>query len=84
MLGLLPERVETRLPGWQIVAAVRHASGEHSVVLPLLDTVRINLGPRQASLVWRVHFRRDDAPLEISLAATTAVITQFTQSEAAA
>lgn len=85
LLGLLPERVETRLPGWRMVAAVRHTSGEHNVVLPVLDTVRIDLDRRQASLVWRAHFRRDDAPLEISLAATTSAITgQFTQSEASA
>lgn len=72
LLGLLPQRVEMRLPGWQIVAAVRHASGEHSVTLPLLDTVRFDLDRRQATLVWRAHFRRDDAPMEISLAATGA------------
>lgn len=82
--GLLPERVETCLPGWRMVAAVRHASGAHSVVLPLLDTVRIDLEQRQVSLVWRAHFRRDDAAVEISLAATTAVITgKFTEAEAA-
>lgn len=84
LLGLLPERVETRLPGWRMVAVVRHASGAHDVVFPLLDTIRIDLDGRQASLVWRAHFRRDDAAVEISLAATTAAITgQFMPSEAA-
>lgn len=82
LLGLLPERVEMRLPGWTILAAVRHASGEHTVSLPVLDTVRFDLDRRQASLVWRVHFRRDDAAVEISLAATTCAVTgQFAQSE---
>ncbi|WP_229413645.1 DUF2169 domain-containing protein [Massilia violaceinigra] len=75
LLGLLPERAEMRLPGWQILAAVRYASGEHSVSLPVLDTVRFDLDRRQASLVWRAHFRRDDAALEISLAATIRTLT---------
>ena len=69
-MGLLPERVETRLPGWRVVCTVRYASGEHSVTLPLLDTVRFDLHRRQASLVWRANFRRDDAILEIMLGVT--------------
>lgn len=74
LLGLLPERVETRLPGWRIVGVVRQASGQHYAVLPLLDTVRIDIDRLQMSLVWRAHFRRDDPVLELSLAATRAEI----------
>ncbi len=75
LVGMLPERAEMRLPGWQILAAVRYASGEHSITLPVLDTVRFDLDRRQASLVWRAHFRRDDAAVEISLGATTSPTT---------
>lgn len=75
MLGLLPERMEMRLPGWHILAAVKHASGAHSVSLPVLDTVRFDLDRRQASLVWRTHFTRDDPVMELSLAATTGKVT---------
>lgn len=74
LMGLLPERVETRLPGWRIICTVRYASGEHSVTLPLLDTVRFDLDRRQVSLVWRANFRRDDPVTEIAMAATTRAI----------
>jgi hypothetical protein len=74
MLGLLPERVDMQLPGWQIVAALKHASGEHSISLPLLDTVRFDLDSQQVSMVWRSHYDRRDPVIEISLAASTAKI----------
>ncbi len=71
LVGLLKERVEMELPGWRIIAAVEHTSGEHTVSLPVLDTVRFDLDHQQVHLVWRVHFARDNPVQEISLAATT-------------
>lgn len=74
LTGLLPQRQEMRLPGWRLIAVVKRVSGEHSVSLPLLDTVRFDLDAGQASIVWRTHFNCDDPVTEIMLAATTAVI----------
>lgn len=71
LVGLLKERVEMELPGWRIIAAVQHTSGEHTVRQPVLDTVRFDLDNAQVHLVWRVHFARDNTVQEISLAATT-------------
>ncbi len=68
LIGLLPERADMQLPSWSIIAAVKYASGEHAVSLPLLDTVRFDLNRRQATLVWRTHFRRADPVVEISVA----------------
>lgn len=72
--GLLPEKRDMRLPGWRLLAVVTRASGESSVSLPTLDTVRLNLDSCQASLVWRAHFDCEDPVIEIALAATTAAI----------
>lgn len=74
LTGLLPEKREMRLPGWRLLAVVTRASGESTVSIPILDTVRLDLDSGQASLVWRAHFDCDDPVLEIDLAATTAVI----------
>jgi hypothetical protein len=71
MVGLLPEYTRMQLPGWRIIAAVEHTSGECSVSFPLLDTVRFDLDRRQVTQVWRAHFERGNAVAEISLAATT-------------
>jgi hypothetical protein len=78
LIGLLSTNVHMRLPGWRIIAAVKHTSGEHTVSLPLLDTVRFDLDSQQASLVWRVHFDRSNPIAEISLAATTQEIIHST------
>lgn len=75
MIGLLPANTEMCLPGWNIIAAIQHASGTHTVSLPVLDTLRFNLDSRQVVLVWRCHFNRDDPVTEISLAASSAKIT---------
>jgi hypothetical protein len=84
LIGLLPENAEMRLPGWSIIAAIKHASGTHTVSLPVLDTVRFNLDTRQVFLVWRCHFNRDDPVAEISLAATNAKVSgDFINSDAA-
>jgi hypothetical protein len=63
-----------QLPGWRIIAAVEHTSGECSVSLPLLDTVRFDLDRRQVTQVWRTHFEHGNPVAEISLAATTQAI----------
>jgi hypothetical protein len=73
LTGLLPQRRDMRLPGWRLIVVVTRASGESSVSIPLLDTVRLDLDVGQASLVWRTHFDCDDPVIEIALAATTAV-----------
>ncbi|WP_354335876.1 MULTISPECIES: DUF2169 domain-containing protein, partial [unclassified Undibacterium] len=75
LIGLLAERGDMQLPGWNIVVAIQHTSGARSVSLPLLDTVRFDLDTRQVVLVWRSHFKRDDPVTEISLAVTKAKIT---------
>lgn len=74
LTGLLPQPQEMRLPGWRLIAVVKHVSGEQSVSLPLLDTVRFDLDAGQATLVWRTHFNFDDPVIEIALAGTTATI----------
>lgn len=74
LVGLLPTERDMRLPGWRIIAVVKRASGESTISLPLLDTVRFHLDRGQASLVWRTHFECDDPVIEITLAATTASI----------
>ena len=74
MAGLLPQKRDMRLPGWCLLAVVTRASGDTSVSLPLLDTVRFDLDLGQASLVWRTHFDYDDPIVAIALAATTANI----------
>lgn len=70
LIGLLHEYTCMRLPGWRIIAAVQCASGEHSVCLPVLDTVRFDLDSLKVTLVWRAHFERDDPVAEIAIAAT--------------
>lgn len=74
LTGLLSENREMYLPGWRLLATVTRTSGESTVSIPILDTVRLNLDSGQASLVWRAHFDCDDPVLEIALAATTAAI----------
>jgi hypothetical protein len=74
LVGLLPEKRDMRLPGWRLLAVVTRASGESAVSFPILDTVRLALDSRQASLVWRAHFDCDDPVIEIALAATMAAI----------
>ncbi len=70
--GLLTQKRDMRLPGWRVIAVVTRASGESTVSLPVLDTVRFDLDLGQASLVWRAnYFESDDPVTEISLAATT-------------
>lgn len=70
--GLLPQKRDMLLPGWRLIAVVTRASGESTVSLPLLDTVRFDLDLCQASLVWRTHFVEADDPVtEIAVAATT-------------
>ena len=59
-----------QLPGWHLIAVVTRESGESTVSLPLLDTVRFNLDRCQVSLVWRTHFSSEDPVSEIALAAT--------------
>jgi hypothetical protein len=66
--GLLPQETVLRLPGWQILASVAYANGENALVLPLLDTVRLDLDRQQAVLVWRAHFMREPAVQSIALA----------------
>ena len=83
LVGLLKERVEMELPGWKIIAAVQHTSGEHTVSLPVLDTVRFDVDAQQVHLVWRVHFARDNPVQEISLAATTQSINTTTSETSA-
>lgn len=78
LTGLLPEKRDMRLPGWRIIAVVTRESGETTVCLPLLDTVRFHLDQCQATLVWRAHFEGDDPVVEIALAATTAPIDRET------
>ena len=60
LTGLLPNNREMRLPGWRMVAVVSRASGESTVSVLNLDTVRFDLDSGQASLVWRAHFDCDD------------------------
>lgn len=74
LTGLLSDDREMRLPGWRLVAVVTRASGEMTVSVPVLDTVRLDLDTGLASLVWRAHFDCDDPVVELALAATTAVI----------
>lgn len=69
--GLLPTKQVMRLPGWRPIAVVKRASGERTISLPVLDTVRFQLDQGQASLVWRAHFECDDPVTEITLAFTT-------------
>jgi hypothetical protein len=83
LVGLLKERVEMELPGWKIIAAVQHTSGEHTVSLPVLDTVRFDLDAQQVHLVWRVHFARGNPVQEMSLAATTQSINTTTSETSA-
>jgi hypothetical protein len=74
LTGLLSENREMRLPGWRLLAVVTRASGESTVSVPILDTVRLDLDSGQASLVWRANFECEDPVLEIALAATTSFI----------
>jgi hypothetical protein len=74
LTGLLSQNRAMYLPGWRLLAVVTRASGESTVSIPILDTVRLNLDSGQASLVWRAHFDCEDPVVEIALAATTAVI----------
>jgi hypothetical protein len=74
LTGLLPQRQEMRLPGWRLIAVVKRDSGEHSVSVPLLDTMRFDLDAGQVSIVWRTHFNCDDPVTEIILGATAAAI----------
>lgn len=74
LTGLFSENRAMRLPGWRLLAVVTRASGESTVSVLILDTVRLDLDSGQASLVWRAHFDCDDPVVEIALAATTAVI----------
>ncbi|MBZ2210092.1 DUF2169 family type VI secretion system accessory protein [Massilia soli] len=71
LTGLLSDDREMRLPGWRMVAVVTRASGESTVSVLNLDTVRFDLESGEASLVWRAHFDFDDPVVEIALAATT-------------
>jgi hypothetical protein len=74
LTGLLPQRQEMRLPGWRLIAVVKRVSGENSVSVPVLDTVRFDLDAGQVSMVWRTHFKCDDPVTEIILGATSAEI----------
>jgi hypothetical protein len=74
LAGLLPHKLDMRLPGWRLIAVITRSSGESTVSFPVLDTVRFDVDLRQASLVWRIHFKSDDPVTEIVLAATTGVI----------
>ena len=74
LTGLLSDNREMRLPGWRVISVVTRASGESTVSVLILDTVRLDLDSGQASLVWRAHFDCDDPVVEIALAATTSVI----------
>lgn len=74
LTGLLRKRQEMRLPGWRLMTVVKRASGEQSVSLPLLDTVRFDLDAGQVSIVWRTHFNCDDPVTEIILGATATAI----------
>ena len=74
LLGLLPQRRDMTLPGWKIIAVATHASGEITVSLPLLDTLRFDLAREEASMVWRVHYNGDDPVVDVAIAATTQLI----------
>lgn len=69
-----------RLPGWRALAVLARASGRSEVVLPVLDTVRIDIDSRQLVLVWRAAFLRDDPVLSL----TAGMTDQPIQSDAAA
>lgn len=74
--GLLPEARNTmRLPGWTVLLAAQAASGEHFVVQPVLDTLRIDLDKRQLVLLWRTHFRQDDPVIRLAMAVTDRPLT---------
>lgn len=68
MSGLLPYETTCYLPGWQIIASVEYANGETAVMLPLLDTLRLDLDRQQAVLVWRAHFTREQPVQAVALA----------------
>lgn len=68
------------LPGWRALAVLDRASGRSEVVLPVLDTVRIDVDSRQVVLVWRAAFLRDDPVLTV----TAGMSDQAIQSDPAA
>nr|WP_263405656.1 DUF2169 domain-containing protein [Chitinimonas arctica] len=74
--GLLPERTEMRLPGWQVVVVIETDGNISKVCLPSLDTVRIELDSRRLTLVWRAHFDRHDPVRELSIGLTKLAISQ--------
>lgn len=67
MVGLLPQRREMQLPCWEIIVGVIRASGDVSLYLALLDTVRFDLSRHQASLVWRIPFGYDDPVVDVAI-----------------
>lgn len=67
MVGLLPQRREMQLPCWEIIVGVIRASGDVSIYLALLDTVRFDLSTHQASIIWRIPFGYDDPVVDVAI-----------------
>jgi hypothetical protein len=68
LVGLLPEgRFESRLPGVQPVAKVRHAAGNVDYIAPRLDTVLIDLDRRSLHLSWRWAWSGQDPVQQVWL-----------------
>lgn len=70
LVGMCAEGpLSASLPGWCVLASVRHHSGRR-VSGPLrLDTVSIDLDAHRVALVWRAAFERHDRVREVALGA---------------
>ena len=66
--GLLSEGDRTfRLPNEGIIAVVTRADQQQVVMLPVLDTIRVDLDRRIINLVWRMHGRQQNPMTHVTL-----------------